>query len=110
MNRRLFAKLISVSVLSALGLMSLDGCVVRPVGPGGPVVRGRRRRIRRRVRRRMRRRMAGASVVYVVPRATVAGDEIEMEDGSVGVVNSINGKNIEIETNGNVKSMTVEFE
>lgn len=109
MNRRSFTKLVSLSVLSVLGLISLDGCVVRPAGTG-PVARRQRRRVRRRVRRRMRRRMVGTTVVYVVPKGTVAGDEIEMDDGKIGIVNKVDGKNIEIETEGQIKSMTVEFE
>ncbi len=118
MNRRNFAKVAAFSLLGFFGLgavSSLTSCVVRPLAPGGAVVvpvggRGRRRRIRRRVRRRMRRRMVGARIIYVIPKQTVVGDEIELDDGSVGVVNKISGTSIEVETNGAVKAMDVEFE
>lgn len=113
MNRRLFTKLLSSSVIALLGLIVVEGCVVHPIDPHGSTPGRRRRvarRIRRRTRRRIRRRMVGGAVVFVVPKQIVVGDDIELDDGSIGVVNKIDGKNIEIETQGQIKSMTVEFE
>ncbi len=112
MERRSFVKLLTQSILLALGLISLDSCVVYDRGAvPGVVRRGRRRRIRRRIRRRARRRaIIGGGVIFILPKATRVGEEIELPDGSVGVVQKINGQKVDIESNGQIQSLSAEFE